>query len=126
MLLSFLCVFSLFHANARITSIFSCFFVPLACWCKYWLHLFYLFLWLCSFASFSMFGLCCAKASSLLYCNFICVCSLQNVIKPKINSLRCFVFGSSKKMIEHAINSNECFLFVLCKTKWNDGTCNQF
>jgi len=73
-----------------------------------------------------MFGLCCAKASSLLYCNFICVCSLQNVIKPKINSLRCFVFGSSKKMIEHAINSNECFLFVLCKTKWNDGTCNQF
>jgi hypothetical protein len=40
------------------------------------------FLWLCSFASFSMFGLCCAKASSLHYCNFICVFSLQNVIKP--------------------------------------------
>jgi hypothetical protein len=75
---------------------------------------------------FSMFRLCCAKASSLHYCNFICVCSLQNVIKPKINSLRCFVFGSLKNMIEHAINFSNCFLFVFHKTKWNDGTCDQF
>jgi hypothetical protein len=58
-----------------------------------------------------MFGLCCAKASSLHYCNFICVCSLQNVMKPKINSLRCFVFGSLKNMIELAINSSKYFVF---------------
>lgn len=70
----------------------------------------------CSFASFSMFGLCCTKASSSHNCNFIYICSLQNVIKPKINSLRCFVFGSLKNMIEHVINSSKCFLFVLRKT----------
>jgi hypothetical protein len=126
MLLSFLCVFSSFHANARITSISSCFFIPFPCWCKYWLHLFYLFSLLSSFASFSMFGLCCAKAFSLHYCNFICVCCLQNVIEPKINSLGCFVFGYLKNMTKHAMNSSKCFLSVLHKIKWNDGTCNQF
>jgi hypothetical protein len=73
-----------------------------------------------------MFGLCCAKVSSLHYFNFICVCLLQNVIKPKINSLRCFVFGYLKNMTEHATNFSKCFLFVLRKIKWNDGTCNQF
>jgi hypothetical protein len=71
-----------------------------------------------------MVGLCCANFFLLHYYNFIRVCTLQNVIKPKINSIRCFVFGFLNNMIEHAINYSNFFLFVLHKT--NDGTCNQF